>query len=158
MKRSRAEPSRRVVAAALVLGAIAVACPRAGHAEAAASGPRSFSAEGLAKVGDYIRNEITSGKIPGAILLIQQHGKPVSVENFGVRDVATQLPMTADTIFRLYSMSKPVTSVAIMMLVEDGKLRLDDAVSKYIPAFADVKVGVEKSDEKPGLVFEPVKR
>ena len=52
--------------------------------------------------------------------------------------------MTRDTIFRLYSMSKPITSVAAMMLVEDGKLALDDPVSKYIPAFADVKVGVEK--------------
>src|SRR5919205_463106 len=99
MKRSRAEPSRRVVAAALVLGAVAFAWPRAGHAEA--SGPRSFSAEGLARVGDYIRNEIATGKIPGAILLIQQHGKPVYFESFGVRDVATQLPMTPDTIFRL---------------------------------------------------------
>src|SRR5689334_20641631 len=98
MKRSRTELSRRLIAAALVLGAIALACPRAGHAEA--SGPRSFSAEGLAKVGDYIRNEIATGKIPGAILLIQQHGKPVYFENFGVRDVATQLPMTDDTIFR----------------------------------------------------------
>ena len=52
--------------------------------------------------------------------------------------------MSADTIFRLYSMSKPITSVAAMMLVEDGKLALDDPVSKYIPAFADMKVGVEK--------------
>ena len=100
---------------------------------------RSFSREGLARVGDYIRNEIATGKIPGAILLIQQHGKPVYFENFGVRDVATELPMTHDTIFRLYSMSKPITSVAAMMLVEDGKLTLDDPVSKYIPAFADVK-------------------
>jgi CubicO group peptidase (beta-lactamase class C family) len=68
--------------------------------------------------------------------------------------------MTADTIFRLYSMSKPITSVAAMMLVEDGKLRLDDRVSKYIPAFADVKVGVEKPDEKgkPALALEPAKR
>jgi CubicO group peptidase (beta-lactamase class C family) len=68
--------------------------------------------------------------------------------------------MTADTIFRLYSMSKPITSVAAMMLVEEGKLSLDDPVSKYIPAFADVKVGVEKRDEheKPSLVLEPVNR
>ena len=62
-----------------------------------------------------------------------------------MRDVESKRPMTADTIFRLYSMSKPVTSVAAMMLVEDGKLRLDDPVAKYIPAFADVKVGVEKA-------------
>jgi CubicO group peptidase (beta-lactamase class C family) len=68
--------------------------------------------------------------------------------------------MTADTIFRLYSMSKPVTSVAAMMLVEDGKLRLDDPLSKYIPAFADVKVGVEKCCEngKPALALEPINR
>jgi CubicO group peptidase (beta-lactamase class C family) len=154
MKRSRAEPSRRVVAAALLLGAIAVAWPRGGHAGAA----RSFSAEGLARVGDYIRNEIATGKIPGAILLIQQHGKPVYFENFGVRDVATQLPMSADTIFRLYSMSKPVTSAAIMMLIEDGKLKLDDPVSKFIPAFAGMKVGVEQSGEKDGYVLEPLRR
>ena len=65
--------------------------------------------------------------------------------------------MTDDTIFRLYSMSKAITSVAAMMLVDDGKLALDDPLSKYIPAFADVKVGVEKRDEsgKPTLVLEP---
>jgi CubicO group peptidase (beta-lactamase class C family) len=121
---------------------------------------RSFSAAGLDRVGDYIRNEIATGKIPGAILLIQQHGKPVYFEKFGVRDVATQLPMTADTIFRLYSMSKPITSVAAMMLVDDGKLSLDDPVSKYIPAFADVKVGVKKPDETGKLVLrlEPLDR
>jgi len=120
----------------------------------------SFSPEKLARVGDYIRNEIATGKIPGAIMLIQQHGQPVYFENFGVRDVATQLPMTADTIFRLYSMSKPITSVAAMMLVEDGKLSLNDPVSKYIPAFADVKVGVEQrgQDGKPALVLEPLDR
>ena len=68
--------------------------------------------------------------------------------------------MTADTIFRLYSMSKPITSVAAMMLVEDGKLALDDPVSKYIPAFADMKVGVEKTrrGRQATLVLEPLKR
>src|SRR5262245_37086936 len=135
MKRSRAELSRRAVAAALLLGVLAFACPRAGHAGSAASGARSFSAEGLAAVGDYIRNEIASGKIPGAILLIQQHGKPVYFQTFGMRDVPSQSPMPEDAIFRLYSMSKPITSVAIMMLVDDDKLALDDPVSKYIPAF-----------------------
>jgi len=107
-----------------------------------------------------MRNEVATGKIPGAVVLIQQHGHPVYFENFGVRDVATGAPMTADTIFRLYSMSKPITSVAAMMLVEDGKLRLDDALSKYIPAFADEKVGVERccTDGKSALVLEPLKR
>lgn len=121
---------------------------------------RSFSPEGLAKVSDYIKNEIATGKIPGAILLLQQHGKPVYCANFGVRDVATGTSMSADTIFRLYSMSKPITSVMAMMLVEDGKLALDDPVAKYIPAFADMKVGVEKKAEggKVALALEPQQR
>src|SRR6201990_2078230 len=129
-------------------------------AEAPPTGARSFSAAGLAQVSDYIRNEVATGKIPGAILLIQQHGKPVYFENFGVRDSATQLSMSADTIFRLYSMSKPITSVAAMMLVEDGKLALGDPLSKYIPAFADVKVGVETrgDDGRVTLALEPPNR
>src|SRR6202023_3320712 len=114
----------------------------------------------LDRVGDYIRNEIATGKIPGAIMLIQQHTKPVYFENFGGREGQSKRPMTADTIFRIYSMSKPITSVAAVMLVEDGKLSLGDPVSKYIPAFADVRVGVEKRDEheRPSLVLEPVNR
>jgi CubicO group peptidase (beta-lactamase class C family) len=130
------------------------------RAESLGEGARHFSSEGLARVSDFIRNEVASGKIPGAILLIQQHGKPVYDNIFGVRDVATELSMSADTIFRLYSMSKPITSVAAMMLVEDGKLHLDDPVAKFIPAFASVKVGVEKKDEtgKVTLALEPLKR
>ncbi|MBR0904310.1 serine hydrolase [Bradyrhizobium liaoningense] len=146
---------RRALIAALVLLVSAVGA-RASSERAA----HKFSAEGLAKVSDYIRNEIATGKIPGAILLLQQHGKPVYYENFGVRDVATQLSMSADTIFRLYSMSKPITSVMAMMLVEEGKLSLDDPVSKYIPAFAQMKVGVEKKagDGNETLVLEPLAR
>jgi CubicO group peptidase (beta-lactamase class C family) len=153
---------RRCVAAALALlvGAVVVGQQNADNAESQSSAPASFSREKLARAGDYIRNEIATGKIPGAVLLIQQHGRPVYFEKFGVRDVATRLPMTADTIFRLYSMSKPITSVAAMMLVEDGKLRLDDPVSKYIPAFGQVKVGVEKRDANEGTVLrlEPLNR
>ena len=93
---------RRVAALALLIVAIVVGRPHAGIAELPLAAWSSFSPEKLARVGDYIRNEIASGKIPGAIMLIQQHGRPVYFETFGVRDVATRLPMTADTIFRLY--------------------------------------------------------
>ena len=96
--------------------------------------------------------------MPGAVILIQQHGKPVYFESFGVRDVESRRPMTADTIFRIYSMSKPITSVAAMMLVEEGKLALDDPVAKYIPAFADVKVAVEKPGDRGALKLEPLRR
>jgi CubicO group peptidase (beta-lactamase class C family) len=161
MKRWRTDGLHRIrVAAALALLIVAavIGWPDAGRAESPLAS--NFLRAKLQRVGDYLRNEIATEKIPGAIILIQQHGQPVYFEKFGVRDVVTRLPMTADTIFRIYSMSKPVTSVAAMMLVEDGKLSLADPVSKYIPAFADVKVGVEKpnQDGKPALVLEPLNR
>jgi CubicO group peptidase (beta-lactamase class C family) len=119
-----------------------------------------FNPQKLQRIGEFLRGEIADGKIPGSILLIQQHGHPVYFESFGVRDIESKRPMTDDTIFRLFSMSKPITSVAAMMLVEDRKLSLDDPVSKYIPDFVDVKVGVEKRDDdrKPTLVLEPLNR
>jgi CubicO group peptidase (beta-lactamase class C family) len=119
-----------------------------------------FNMQKLALIGDYFRTQIANGKIPGAVLLIQQHGKPVYHEFFGVQDVVTKAPMTDDTIFRLYSMSKPITSVAAMMLIDEGKLRLDDPVAKYIPSFAKAKVGVEKNADNGEKVLElvPVNR
>ena len=106
-----------------------------------------LNSEKLAKVGDFFRNEVATGKIPGAIILIQQHGKPIFHESFGVQDVVSKAPITDKTIFRLFSMTKAITSVAAMKLIEDGKISLDDPVSKYIPSFANVKVGVEKKAE-----------
>jgi CubicO group peptidase (beta-lactamase class C family) len=119
-----------------------------------------FNPQKLERIGEFFRNEIADGKIPGAIVLIQQHGKPVYFEKFGVRDVATKLPMTDDTIFTVYSMSKPVTSVAAMMLVDDGKLKLTDPLERYIPSFATAKVGVEGRAEngEKTLEFVPLQR
>jgi CubicO group peptidase (beta-lactamase class C family) len=119
---------------------------------------RSFSAEKLASLGDYFRAQVAEHKIPGAVVLVQQHGKPVYSETFGNRDSGH--PMTADSIFRLYSMTKPITSVAAMMLVEEGKLRLDDPLSKYIPAFADTKVGLDTKggDEHATFGLVPLQR
>lgn len=140
---------RRGLASALSLLVLAIAAgwPSGGSAESASPAAAPLSRERLERVSDFIRKEIAAGTIPGAVILIQQHGHPVYFESFGVRDVASQRPMTPDTIFRLFSMSKPVTSVAAMMLVDDGKLSLDDPLAKYIPAFADVMVGVDTSDE-----------
>jgi CubicO group peptidase (beta-lactamase class C family) len=115
-----------------------------------------FNPQKLARIGEFFRNEIATGQIPGAIVLIQQHGKPVYFEKFGVRDVATGLPMTDDTIFTVYSMSKPITSVAAMMLVDEGRLKLSDALEKYIPAFATAKVGVEQAPENGNKKLELV--
>ena len=84
------------LAAFVVLGSSHVV-----RASEPAPGAARFSREGLTRVGDYIRNEIATGTIPGAILLIQQHGKPVYFESFGVRNPATGQPMTPDTLFQI---------------------------------------------------------
>src|ERR1700750_3196548 len=115
-----------------------------------------FSTEGLARLDAYIKNEIAGNKIPGAIMMIQRNGKTAYYNSFGVRDPGTKAPMTPNTIFRIYSMSKPITTVAAMMLVEQGKLQLDNPLSKYIPAFANVKVGVEKKGEDGKTVLDTV--
>jgi CubicO group peptidase (beta-lactamase class C family) len=115
-----------------------------------------FSSAGLARIDAYLKNEIAGNKIPGAVMMIQRDGKTAYFGSFGVRDPGTKEPMTPDTIFRIYSMSKPITTVAAMMLVEEGKLQLDDPLSKYIPAFADVKVGVEKKAEDGSLGLDTV--
>jgi CubicO group peptidase (beta-lactamase class C family) len=119
-----------------------------------------FNPQKLEKIGEFFKNEVATGKIPGAIVLIEQHGKPVYHEFFGVRDPATKLPMTDDTIFRIFSMTKPITSVAAMILVDQGKLKLDDPIEKYIPSFAKAKVGVEKKADNGDKTLElvPLKR
>jgi CubicO group peptidase (beta-lactamase class C family) len=106
-----------------------------------------FNPQKLQRVGDFLRDQVVQGKIPGAILLIQQHGEPVYHAFVGVQDVVSKQPMTDRTIFPLFSMTKAITSVVAMMLVEEGKLVLDDPVAKYIPSFANVKVGVEKNED-----------
>ena len=119
-----------------------------------------FNKQKLEKIGEFLRNEVATEKIPGAILLIQQHGKPVYHEFFGVRDTETKAPMTDDTIFRIFSMTKPITSVAAMLLLDQHKIKIDDPIAIYIPSFATTKVGVEKkseNDEKT-LQLEPLKR
>ncbi|HVV43415.1 MAG TPA: serine hydrolase domain-containing protein [Nitrobacter sp.] len=120
----------------------------------------SWSQDKLDRIGDYIKDEIATARIPGAVMLIQQHGKPVYFKCFGVRDIIDRHPMTPDTIFRLYSMSKPITSVAAMMLVERGKLKLGDPLSKYIPAFANTRVGIDgiEGNGQATLRLEPPKR
>jgi len=119
-----------------------------------------FNPQKLARIGEFFRDQIANGKIPGAVLLIEQHGKPVYHELFGVQDVVSKRPMSDDTIFRLFSMSKPITSVAAMILVDAGKLKLDDPVAKYIPSFGKTKVGVEKKAANGEKVLElvPLKR
>src|SRR6266699_3066022 len=113
-----------------------------------------LSREKLSAIDDFINAEIDSGRIPGAIVLIQRHGQPVYFKTFGKRDVEAGTPMTADAIFPIHSVTKTITSFAAMMLVDRRKLVLGDPVSKYIPSFAGMKVGVERKDETGRRVLD----
>jgi CubicO group peptidase (beta-lactamase class C family) len=114
------------------------------------------SADGLRRITSFFENEVTAGRLPGAIVLVQQHGKPVYFKMFGVRDVRTRLSMTPDTIFAIHSMTKPITSLAAMMLIDEGKLALTDPVSKYVPLFAGTKVGLEVTKPDGSLALDLV--
>ncbi|MBA7468071.1 hypothetical protein ES707_03312 [subsurface metagenome] len=115
-----------------------------------------FNPEKLAKITAFFKNEVDTGKISGADILIRQRGKDVYHEIFGVQDTISKAPITDKTIFRLSSLTKAITSVVAMQLIQDGKMKLDDPVSKYIPSFANVKVGVEKKAEDGSKTLELV--
>jgi CubicO group peptidase (beta-lactamase class C family) len=99
-----------------------------------------FSAERLERLHVFIQQEVDQKQLAGAITLLARHGKVVEYRTYGVRDRATGAPMTIDTIFRDYSMTKPVTGVAMMILYEQGKWLPSDPISKFIPEFAHLKV------------------
>ena len=103
-----------------VAAALFIAMPGAFAEGPAIADPKEagFTAEGLARIDAYLKNEVAGNKLPGALMLIQRNGKTAYFSGFGVRDPGTKEPMTPDTIFRIYSMSKPITTVAAMMLVE----------------------------------------
>jgi CubicO group peptidase (beta-lactamase class C family) len=151
--------SSRQALRSLISGAwLAIAATASASAEGTLDIPPGahFNPQKLERVGDYLRDQIANGKIPGAILLIQQHGRPVYHESFGVQDVVSKAPITDQTIFRLFSMTKAITSVVAMTLVDEGKLPLEDPVAKYIPSFANVKVGVEKKADDGTTTLELV--
>jgi len=145
-----ARAGRRALIAGLMLGFVNVS------ATAIAAEANAPSAEKLDLLSSFFANEVATGKISGAVVLIQQHGRPVYLKTFGMRDVRTSSAMTTDTMFALRSMTKPITCLAAMMLVDDGKLSLDDPVAKYIPSFADARVALEKVDAQGGRSFELV--
>jgi len=106
-----------------------------------------MSSERLGRINDVIDRYIAAHKISGAVTLVARRGTVVHHEARGVMDVETKAPMHTDSIFRMASCSKPVTGVAVMMLVEEGKIALTDPVSKYVPEFKGAKVAVEGPGE-----------
>src|SRR4051794_15795795 len=154
---------RAVLAVAVVSAAVAFTSPwhasaqssrastppaaaRAGSPAAGALNPAAnpealgFDSQRLAKLDAYMAKAVADGRVAGMSTLLARHGQVVSEKLYGVKSLATGAPMTKDTIVRLYSMSKPITGVAMMMLFEDGRWQLDDPITKFVPEFKGLKV------------------
>jgi len=120
-----------------------------------------LSKERLQRISAWLQTDVDKKDIPGAVVMVLRKGKIAYYEAFGYQDREKNIPMARNSIFRLYSMTKPFTSLAIMMLAEEGKVFLPVPVSRYLPEFKDLKVGVEKKDpatDKTELVFEKANR
>jgi CubicO group peptidase (beta-lactamase class C family) len=128
----------------------APALPKATPAEV------GLSAERLGRIKQLLADDAAKNVMPGALIMVVRHGKVAYFEPAGVLDPATKAPMTRDAIFRIYSMSKAVTSVSAMMLFEEGKIAMTDPVAKFIPSLGRMKVGVEKTDASGAKTLELV--
>lgn len=106
--------------------------------------------ERLQRISVWIQADIDKKVIPGAVVMVLRKGKIAYFEAFGYQDQGKNIPMTRDSIFRIASMTKPFVALATMMLVEEGKIQLFDPVTKYLPEFKDLKVGVEKKNPETG--------
>ena len=116
------------------------------------------STERLNRIGETMRKLIDEKKIPGTVTLVARKGKVIHFETNGMRDVEKNLPMEKDTIFRIYSQSKPITGAALMMLFEEGKFLMTDPISKYLPEFSDMQVciGEENGKMKTEAATSPI--
>ncbi|MFS8609432.1 MAG: beta-lactamase family protein [Gammaproteobacteria bacterium] len=109
-----------------------------------------LSSERLERIGELMERHIEAGSFSGAVTLVARHGKIAHLEAHGLMDIDAKTPMRTDAIFRLASMTKPVTAVAVLMLVEEGRIRLTDPVSKYLPSFENQKVAVIRNPSAGG--------
>jgi CubicO group peptidase (beta-lactamase class C family) len=107
-----------------------------------------MSSERLALIGRAINREVEAGQLAGGVLAVSRRGKIVYFEPFGYRDKAAGTPMTTDAIFSIASMTKPMVAVAALQLYEQGKLLMDEPLSKYFPKFADMQVAVLDASKK----------
>ena len=119
-----------------------------------------MSAERLGRITTMLKKEIADGKLPGAVVMVARKGRIIYSDAIGFQDKGANTPMKLDSIFRIYSMTKPLASVAAMTLVEDGVIQLTDPISKFLPAFKDMQVSVATpgADGKPTYTNVPAGR
>lgn len=133
--------------------------PAAAQFAAVAPDEAGFSAERLARLDAVIEQHIADEQLAGAVMLVLRDGQAVHLQPYGLRDREAGTPMTTDTIFRIASMSKAVTTVAVMMLYEEGHFLLDDPLHRYIPAFENMQVAVATPDgSEPAFRLEPARQ
>ena len=114
-----------------------------------------MSSERLERISEQFQEFVDDGKSAGFQIVISRRGRVVMQENFGVADITKGKPITDDTLFRIYSMTKPVVGVAMMILYEEGRFALSDPIAKYIPAFEDVKVYAGANEDGSLILEEP---
>jgi len=142
----RCVPSVRGIVAGLFAGlsVVAFAAPSLGAQSLPRATPEEvgLSSERLERVGEVFQGYADEGRLAGAVGMVVRHGRVAYLDSWGMRDLAAGDPAEPDDIYRIYSMTKPVTSVAVMMLYEEGKLFLDDPVGRYLPELGDLPVAV----------------
>lgn len=157
MKEHRRRSARLTLLLSAALATAAVAASPPSPLPAAKPESVGMSSERLARMGEFFRRESERESATGYVMMVARHGKLVYSAAVGQRDRENKLPMTLDTRFRIFSMTKPITSVAVLMLYEEGRLQLDDPVAKFLPAFAEARVftGV---DAAGNITTEPLKK
>jgi CubicO group peptidase (beta-lactamase class C family) len=140
---------RFVSAAAVLAAAVTVSVLAAGVVPNGKPEDVGFSSERLGRIKEAVQRHIDGGNVPGAVTLVARRGKVVHFEAHGLNDVEARKPMPKDAIFRLASMSKPIAATAVMLMIEEGKVRLNDPVSRFIPEFKQAMVAVPKGPAPP---------
>ena len=131
----------RYVALVLLVGTVAV-WPMAAATPTARPEEVGLSGERLQRINELIKRHIDAGTFSGAVTLVARHGRVAHLEAQGLMDIESRKPMQKDAIFRIMSMTKPIVGVAILMMMEEGKVKLTDPVSRFIPEFREQSVGV----------------
>ena len=141
----------------VLAGAVSVAVPVSTASDRATPAEVGLSADRMAQLKDHIAAYVDSGRLVGATTLVAKKGKIAHFETYGQLNKENGVEMPEDAVFRIYSMTKPITGVGLMMLWEEGKFKLDDPVSKYLPEFANQRVFVG-ANEDGSLQTVPVKQ
>jgi CubicO group peptidase (beta-lactamase class C family) len=147
--------SRSSVSKVIAFAVTSALLPLAAAAQTARPEQSGISTARLARVTELVDRNIQAGEISGGVTLVARDGRVVWLQAQGLADLEKKTPMSKDTVFRIASMSKPVAGVAILMLVEEGKIRLSDPLSRFLPAFKDVKVNVSRPPAPPVALPAP---